>query len=368
MPIGFARRIHCGQADQIGVIIFAFLERRQRRRGRPRPAIRAAPRQQSDRRPLRTAQPPSCRCRERQGGAFSAPPTKQLLLARQALDAVAEQLEPHLAFDAMRAGNGGKRNFTLAAAHRYAWVSSAAPSAGSSLDSPSAATSALLGEPSVAGAISSEPSAGASAEFAGLGFAGCFLGNLLRRPALALQQRLPPPPASATGASSQPQLLQRLLRRRAPRRARRRCRQAPARRQLASTSAAGSSAGALAAASASAAFFARSSRRSLAFSPGSAFFGLLRAGRSFRPAASRKRRTRSDGWAPTLSQWLMRSVSSFTRSGRILRQQRVVGADLLDEAAVTSVAAVGHDDPVIRPLLGAAAGETNCNCHYNFLS
>ena len=33
------------------------------------------------------------------------------------------------------------------------------------------------------------------------------------------------------------------------------------------------------------------------------------------PAASRKRRTRSDGWAPTLSQCEMRSASSFTRSG-----------------------------------------------------
>jgi len=54
--------------------------------------------------------------------------------------------------------------------------------------------------------------------------------------------------------------------------------------------------------------------------------------------------------------------------GRILRQQRVVGANLLDEAAVPGVAAVRHDDPVIGPLLGAAARETNCNCHCNFLS
>ena len=60
---------------------------------------------------------------------------------------------------------------------------------------------------------------------------------------------------------------------------------------------------------------ARSSARSLAFSPGSPFFGLLRAARSRTPAASRKRRTRSDGWAPTLSQCWMRSASSLTRSG-----------------------------------------------------
>ena len=58
------------------------------------------------------------------------------------------------------------------------------------------------------------------------------------------------------------------------------------------------------------------STRSLAFSPGSAFFGLLRAARSRMPAASRKRRTRSDGCAPTASQCEMRSASSFTRSGK----------------------------------------------------
>src|SRR5260221_10432492 len=54
--------------------------------------------------------------------------------------------------------------------------------------------------------------------------------------------------------------------------------------------------------------------------------------------------------------------------GRILRQQRIIDADLLDEAAVTGISAVGHDDPVIGQLLGAPARETNCNCHSNFLS
>ena len=48
---------------------------------------------------------------------------------------------------------------------------------------------------------------------------------------------------------------------------------------------------------------------------------------------------------------------------RILRQQRVVGADLLNEATVTRIAAVGDDDAVIRPLLGAATGQANCYCH-----
>jgi hypothetical protein len=37
--------------------------------------------------------------------------------------------------------------------------------------------------------------------------------------------------------------------------------------------------------------------------------------RSLTPATSRKRATRSDGWAPTESQWRARSASSFTRSG-----------------------------------------------------
>ena len=54
--------------------------------------------------------------------------------------------------------------------------------------------------------------------------------------------------------------------------------------------------------------------------------------------------------------------------GRILRQQRVIGPDLLDKAAITRVAAVRHNNPVIGPLLGAGTGQTNCNCHYNFLS
>ena len=46
--------------------------------------------------------------------------------------------------------------------------------------------------------------------------------------------------------------------------------------------------------------------------------------------------------------------------GRILRQQRIVAAELLDEAAVARSAAVGDDDAVIGPLLGAATSEANC--------
>jgi hypothetical protein len=46
--------------------------------------------------------------------------------------------------------------------------------------------------------------------------------------------------------------------------------------------------------------------------------------------------------------------------GGILREERIVGAELLDEAAVAGRAAVGNDDTIIRPLLGAAAREANC--------
>src|SRR5690606_13544404 len=41
----------------------------------------------------------------------------------------------------------------------------------------------------------------------------------------------------------------------------------------------------------------------------------------------------------------------------VLRQERVVGAELLEEAAVARHAAVGGDDRVMRALLGPAAGE-----------
>src|SRR5471030_778209 len=41
------------------------------------------------------------------------------------------------------------------------------------------------------------------------------------------------------------------------------------------------------------------------------------------------------------------------------RQQRVVGAQLLDEAAVARAARVGDDDVVERPLLGAVTGHAD---------
>src|SRR6185369_17012952 len=82
-------------------------------------------------------------------------PNVQFLVVRKAVDAVAEQLQPDLALDALRAGDRGERDPTLAAiAHAQALVSSASPSADSS----------AWGESSVAGAASSLPSAGAWAD------------------------------------------------------------------------------------------------------------------------------------------------------------------------------------------------------------
>ena len=49
--------------------------------------------------------------------------------------------------------------------------------------------------------------------------------------------------------------------------------------------------------------------------------------------------------------------------GMLVRQHRVVAAQLLDEAAVTRAAAVGDDDVVVRALLGASAGEADLQTH-----
>src|SRR5215469_15899368 len=46
-----------------------------------------------------------------------------------------------------------------------------------------------------------------------------------------------------------------------------------------------------------------------------------------------------------------------------LVEHRVVGAELLDEAAVARAARIRHHDRIEGALLGAAAGETNLECH-----
>src|SRR5579871_3988449 len=60
--------------------------------------------------------------------------------------------------------------------------------------------------------------------------------------------------------------------------------------------------------------FAAASACALRSLRGTAFSGLLRLSRFFTPAASRKRSTRSDGWAPLASQVFSLSMSSFSRS------------------------------------------------------
>src|SRR6185436_17561364 len=52
-------------------------------------------------------------------------------------------------------------------------------------------------------------------------------------------------------------------------------------------------------------------------------------------------------------------LQGHARGRAVLGQQRVVGADLLDEAAVAGRVAVGDDDRVVGALLGAATGEAN---------
>ena len=249
----------------------------------------------------------------------------------------------------MRAGDRGERDPALAAGHRDAQLlgrrlRQRPRRRSSAVDSPSAAASAALaanlsvGGADFVGAFGR--SLGRLRSAVGASAAG-FLGGRLRRPELRSAARgffggcrlgsgASSPAAASAAASSATALPRRRLvggfgsaasasARRLPRQPRR----------------AGSSAGASAAASAaSAAFFARSSTRSLAFSPGSAFFGLLRAGAladagGIEEAQHAVRRLGAD------AQPMRDAVGVELHAlGRILRQQRVVGADLLDEAAV----------------------------------
>src|SRR6185437_1563384 len=49
--------------------------------------------------------------------------------------------------------------------------------------------------------------------------------------------------------------------------------------------------------------------------------------------------------------------------GMPLVEHRVVGAELLDEAAVARAVRIRNDDAVEGPLLGPAAGQTDLECH-----
>ena len=158
MPGSVDRR----QSDEVGMIIFARVQRRQR--GPVDLDQRAAQRlgggtvgyafDARDGRPAAVA--------NREQAPFDTSDV-EFAMGGEAVGAFAEQLEPQLALDAMDAGDGGKRNPTLAAlAHAQAF--SAAPSAGSSLDSPSPDASAGCGDSLVGGATSSAPSAGSAVD------------------------------------------------------------------------------------------------------------------------------------------------------------------------------------------------------------
>ena len=54
--------------------------------------------------------------------------------------------------------------------------------------------------------------------------------------------------------------------------------------------------------------------------------------------------------------------------GMLARQHRVVGAELLDEAAVARAAAVGDHDVVVGTLLRAGAGEADLEAHRVYCS
>src|SRR5690348_6604956 len=296
------------QADEIGVIIFPFIERRQRRavdldeRSAQRFGGRAVENAFEARNRGLAAVP------DAEEAPFRASDI-ELLVPGQALRAVTEQLEPQLAFDAMRAGNRGERDSTLAAlAHAQPWLAagspSASPSAGSSLDWPlSAPASAGCGDSVLGGGTSSAPSAGSAADSPSFVASGWSAAASSAGASLVSGVSAPSAAGGACSATSSATASVSAVG------------SAVAASTSSPTTASASSCGAAAASAASAAFLVRSSARSLAFSPGSAFFGLFRAARSRMPAASRKRSTRSDGCAPTASQCWIRSVSSLTRSG-----------------------------------------------------
>ena len=340
VPTGSPSPIDAGEADQVGVIIFALLERRQR--GAVDLDQRSAQRfgggavgdalEAGDRAPCPVAATASRRS--------SAPPTNSCRVRGEAVGAVAEQLEPHLALDAMGPGDGGERDPAPSAAagamdysafaprlRRPARQRSSAGSFGRELPRPGASSAgaprpAPLGRArrprpprrlrrplrhrlgrgffgrsfgsgfgrdrlfggSVVGSAGGCSSAGASGgRFGGRSFlSGGFLGRGLFGRSFA-RPALPRPTASSTAGFF-------------------------GRRILGGLGGLGG--------------FGGLGRLGLDALLGLfARLGLLRVvarGALRMPAASRKRRTRSDGWAPTLSQCEMRSASSFTRSGESL--------------------------------------------------
>ncbi len=100
--------VHRRQADQVGVIIFARLERRQ---GRAVHFDERAAQGLGGGAVVDPLEPGDGRLAVTDGKqAADRAADVELLLPRQAVDAVAEQLEAQLAFDAVRPGNRGERD------------------------------------------------------------------------------------------------------------------------------------------------------------------------------------------------------------------------------------------------------------------
>ena len=113
------------------------------RRGRFRSGFRAALRRPSDRPPLRSAPPPPCRALRTQAGAARRP-REYDFCGGQAVDAVAEQLQPNLALDAMRAGDRGKRDPLVRSRRRHGYSAFAPSSAACGASSATASVSAVV--------------------------------------------------------------------------------------------------------------------------------------------------------------------------------------------------------------------------------
>ena len=299
-----ALAIDAWEPDEVGVIIFALFERRQWARSTSTSEPRSASAADAVGNALepRNGDLPAVAGKEKAALSTAHVDT---LMPGEAGCAVGKQLQPNLALHAMRAGHRGECD-ALCRSSRPVTRPSRCPRrrlrAGSSLETPSASATGcsgvsapsagassteafgrLGGDDSATGASSAAASASAGAS--SVGASALFSGRSSRR--RLPQRRLPRHfLGRSLGGLLSGGLFSRSRRRPRRQQLRRRPRASHALRR--------------------APWPSRPARPSS---------GCCEPARSLMPAASRKRRTRSDGWAPTDSQCEMRSPSSFTRSG-----------------------------------------------------
>src|SRR5688572_19570075 len=105
-------------------------------------------------------------------------------------------------------------------------------------------------------------------------------------------------------------------------------------------------------------------------------FGRLLAGQRLLGVAARRTLEHAGGIEETQhaigrlrpdSQPMLGALGEQVHALAGIGQLRIIGADLLDEAAVPRRAGVGDDDIVVGALLGAGAGETKFQGHSSFL-